>query len=83
MPFLLGIGDDGNRTEELEGGFPQVKGRQVPLQGRLGIAGAAIQLREGQREPPKEAFIGKLDIAHESSLPLAVGEHLMQQLPRL
>jgi hypothetical protein len=52
----LGVFDDGDGAEELEGGLPEVIGVLVAVERRLGVLSAAVELCQGQRQTPHQFF---------------------------
>ena len=66
----FGIGDtaadvfnDGGSGEQFQCGFPEIKGGEVAFERGLGVMGAAIQLRQRQRQTGKQSLVsgGVLD----------------------
>jgi len=49
---LFGILHDGRRSQQEQRRFPQVEGGQMPLERVDGRVGAAVELRQGQRQAP-------------------------------
>ena len=60
----LGVLDDGDGAEQLQGRFPEVEGGMVALLRRLSVVSAAIQLGQGQGQPPNQVFVARGNGVH-------------------
>ena len=61
--------DDGRDGQQLERRFPEVKGRQMPFQGGLGVVCPAIELRQRQRQAAEQLFVEWADRGHDYLAP--------------
>ena len=60
----LGVGDDRRRAEQLERRLPEVVGRVVPVERRLGVVGAAVELGQRQGQPPDQVVVRSQSAHH-------------------
>ncbi len=63
---LFGVFDDGRRSQQQQGGFPQIEGGQVSFQRIDRAIRAAIELRKGQRKTSDQVLVKNRSFIHDA-----------------